>query len=572
MTQWDVQGFRQSVRPIGIDVLWILGLALLVLGSGLGVRDPWPADEPRFALIARDMVEGGQWLFPRIGGDWYPDKPPAYFWIVAALYTLTGSLRLAFLLPSLLASVGTLFLVYDLGRRLWDRQSGFTAALALLFTLQFTLQAHMAQIDAVLCFWITLSLYGFCRHLLRADGWRWYALGGFAAGLGVITKGVGFLPFLILIPYALARRWQWKLPHIEGEAWRWALAPATFALGIGLWLMPMLVAVAVRGDPQLAVYRDEILFHQTVGRYASAWHHQRPFYYYLGTILGLWLPLILLLPWLVGRWWERLRKHDARVLLLVSWIVLVLLFFTLSSGKRGVYILPALPAFAVVSGPWLAGLAQRPDVRRTLFALALFGTLLFAAVFVALQWFLPEQAARVEAELGLPTFLPLAIMAIGGAVALAFYRTERAPQACAAVIAIFWFVAGWWIAPVINDHRSGRIFMEQVQATAAVDRPLALLAYKEQFLLYLERSAFNFGHARWREGRAEAQDAAAWLNQTPEGQLLVSESHLPLCFATSPRTPAGTTSREAWWIVSPPADASCAAAGDASRARLVRAR
>jgi len=67
---------RAEVRR---DLLWLTGLALLLFAAGLGLRDPWPADEPRFALIARDMVSTGQWLFPRIGGDWYQDKPPVFF-------------------------------------------------------------------------------------------------------------------------------------------------------------------------------------------------------------------------------------------------------------------------------------------------------------------------------------------------------------------------------------------------------------------------------------------------------------------------------------------------------------
>lgn len=138
---------RQVVR----DLLALLGLAALILATGLGVRDPWPADEPRFALIAKDMIAGGEWLFPHVGGDWYQDKPPLFFWSIALLYAVTGSLRLAFLLPSLLAALGTLALVYDLGRRLWDRQTGFAAAFALLFTVEFSLRAHLGQIDALLC-------------------------------------------------------------------------------------------------------------------------------------------------------------------------------------------------------------------------------------------------------------------------------------------------------------------------------------------------------------------------------------------------------------------------------------
>src|SRR6185503_4314268 len=127
-------------------IAWLLLVALVVLGAGIGLRDPWPADEPRFALIARDMVESGQWFFPRVAGVLYPDKPPVFFWLIAAFYWLTGSLRLAFLLPSLLAGLGTLWLVYDLGSRLWDRRTGLAAAAILLVTLQFAMEARTAQI------------------------------------------------------------------------------------------------------------------------------------------------------------------------------------------------------------------------------------------------------------------------------------------------------------------------------------------------------------------------------------------------------------------------------------------
>ena len=128
--------------------------AIVLLFAGLGLRDPWPADEPRFALVARQMVESGQWLFPMRGDELYPDKPPLLMWLQAIFYSLTGSLRLSFLLPTLLASLGTLALVRDLGRRLWDPQAGAYAAWALLFAFQFTFQAKRAQIDPL----VVLSL------------------------------------------------------------------------------------------------------------------------------------------------------------------------------------------------------------------------------------------------------------------------------------------------------------------------------------------------------------------------------------------------------------------------------
>ncbi|NEL80952.1 MAG: phospholipid carrier-dependent glycosyltransferase, partial [Xanthomonas perforans] len=95
------------------------------------------------------------------------------------------------LLPSLLAALGTLACVYDLGRRLWTPRVGAYAAWMLLFTLHFTFQSKKAQIDPLVVFWITLANYGLLRHLLMGPAWRWWTLGWFAAGLGVITKGVG---------------------------------------------------------------------------------------------------------------------------------------------------------------------------------------------------------------------------------------------------------------------------------------------------------------------------------------------------------------------------------------------
>jgi len=190
---------RSSNRDVVVDLLWLLGLGLLLIGAGLGLRDPWPADEPRFALIAQDMLRSSDWLFPRVSGDLYADKPPLYFWLMAASMAATGSLRVGFLLPSLLSGLGTVVLVYDLLRRARGREVALAGGLLLLLTFQFVWQARQAQIDATLCFLTTLSLYGLLRHLALGPARIWFLAGWAAAGLGVITKGVGFLPLLILV-------------------------------------------------------------------------------------------------------------------------------------------------------------------------------------------------------------------------------------------------------------------------------------------------------------------------------------------------------------------------------------
>ena len=131
----------QRLTQDRVRFMLLLVLAALSLCAGLGLRDPSPPDEPRFVLAARDMVESGQWLFPHRGSEFYAEKPPVFMWMQAAAYEAIGDWRIAFLLPSLLAALLTLWLTYDLAARLWNRRTGQYAALALFVCLQFGLQA-----------------------------------------------------------------------------------------------------------------------------------------------------------------------------------------------------------------------------------------------------------------------------------------------------------------------------------------------------------------------------------------------------------------------------------------------
>ena len=114
---------------------WIRWLAIfLFLALGIGLRSPWPADEPRFALAAMDMLLNDHWLLPHRGGEIYADKPPLFMWLQALFFAMTGNMRTAFLLPSLVASMATLWLVHDLTRRLFGREQAWYAVLLLVVT------------------------------------------------------------------------------------------------------------------------------------------------------------------------------------------------------------------------------------------------------------------------------------------------------------------------------------------------------------------------------------------------------------------------------------------------------
>jgi 4-amino-4-deoxy-L-arabinose transferase-like glycosyltransferase len=548
------------------DFLWLALVVVVLIGTGLGVRLPWPADEPRFALIARDMVHSGDWLFPRVGGDLYPDKPPVYFWLLSLGYLLTGSIRASFLIPSFLASCTVVGLVYDLARRLAGRRAGLAAGITLACTLQFVTAMRGAQIDPTLCALTTLSLYGLLRHLLLGPAWGWYFIAGVAAGVGVVTKGVGFLPLLVLLPYGFMRARGFEpLPRFAGGA-RWGLVALGFLLGAALWLVPMLVAVATRHDAALVAYRDEILFQQTVHRYAAAWHHVKPWYYFIVEVIPVeWLPFSVLLFWLVPRWKAAWTGRDARVWLPLAWALLALLFFSLSSGKRGIYLFPALPAAVLAAAPFLADVFQRRGVQRASLAL---GGVLVVVAGAALMLHASGYAKLQQAldDVGIESLSSLAVFAVVGAIAWAVAAWKRPLLAWPAVLASLAVVLSYVIAPGIDGQRSARTFMEQVLAQVPRGTDLALMGYKEQFLLYLDRPIVNFGHARWREGPQEAYDASAWLNAVPGRELLIPETSLSPCFAQAARRPAGVSSGDRWLLVSGKADETCAMRGASARA------
>jgi 4-amino-4-deoxy-L-arabinose transferase-like glycosyltransferase len=533
------------------DVVVIALLGAVVMSAGLGLRDPWPPDEPRFALVAREMLETDTWLIPHRNGEIYPDKPPLFMWLVAGSMLLTGSLRIGFLLPSLLAGVGTALLVYDLARRLWHRRIGLVAGLTATLTAQIVLQARTAQIDAVLTLWTTLALYGLLRHLLLGPAWRWWVVGWAAMGLGVITKGVGFLPVLVLIPYVAARRRGWPgLPRFRFGLWHTLAGPVAMLAVIAAWLVPLLVAVG--DDPALAAYRDNILVKQTVHRYTAPWHHERWFGYYLLQVAPwAWMPVTLALPWLVPAWRNRLRRHEPRLLLLLGWIALVLLFFSASEGKRGVYLLPAAPALVLAAAPLLPGLLRRTGPRRA----ARGGTAVLASLIAApAGMYLAGRSLGLSLQLGAyadeADMLALPLLAIGltGLAIAVLARGRRAPPGLAAFLIVGWIGFGWWVLPRLNQVRSAAGVMDEVAVKLPPGDELGMVDWREQFVLHADRPVVTFGY-NVRELEREAREAASWAVAAPGRWLLVPEHLLPLC-TSGPTDNIGRRYRKDWHLVS----------------------
>ncbi|MDP5213637.1 glycosyltransferase family 39 protein [Pseudoalteromonas tunicata] len=546
-----MQSFRERFNSDDYyQVLWpLLFISLGLLLVGIGFRSPWPADEPRFVEVAREMVAANQWLFPMRGGEYYPDKPPVFMWAIAACYKLIGDLKLAFLIPNALCGLLTVFLVYDLGARLWNVRIARNAALLLLLVPQFLIQAKAAQIDAMVMCWITLGCYGLVRHFMLGDGWRWYFLGWAFMGLGVITKGVGFLPLLMMIPIIIYGLKDKQL--FAGRlTWRCLLGPVAMLSVIACWLIPMVLTVQSLNTPELVAYQNNILFKQTGERYVNSWHHIKPWYFFMVSVIPwLWFPI----PFLLITYWRTVVnkvKADPIIAILLIWVALVILFFSLSPGKRNVYILPALPMLALACSAMLTGQTINRWFERLVSALLW----LLAMILLVVGIFAFIHHPKILKKLADYTndlthfsylILTLSTLWIVGLIAL---RKQVALIRIAFVSALSWSLISTWGYSLLEDIRTPKSLMHDVAAHIGEDAELGLIKFKEQFILFSPMSVTHFSYLAPVE--EQERNAYPWLQEGTNRYLLVPSSTELSCFDLSGGKNMGTAHREDWILLS----------------------
>lgn len=543
ITYWfDLQRIK-SGHDHHFNLVWLLIFSVSLIFIGIGLREPWPADEPRFAQVAREMVETGQWFFPMRGGELYPDKPPVFMWSIAAFYSLLDSMKVAFLLPSAICSVITTFLVYDLGRRYWSTQIGWRAAILLLLTIQFTLQAKTAQIDAMLCCWVTIGCYGLLRHLLSEGNWRWYYLGCFFMGIGVITKGVGFLPLFLLIPYVFVRIFQPKEQEIQG-GWRWGFGIVSLLGAIMLWFIPMLLLVEYSNNPIFEQYRDNILFKQTATRYANPWHHIKPFWYYLTSVIPLfWLPLCLMFPWVLKYWKNAFYAADRRVILLLSWIVLVVLFFSISPGKRGVYILPAVPMLALAIAPYLEEILTQKWLNRIIWAVIALIAIVLTTVGLAGILDIEALVALEEKFHVQPWALILTLGLFASFASLYSLKKEKFISWIIFVPSL-WILYSTWGYQIRDPLKTPKNIFVQLAKHMPANAELGIVGLREQFLLFSPFKTTHFGY----HTPQHLQFMKAWQWQPKAaGRYILSFKKADLtCFDSNQAVSMGRAHRKDW--------------------------
>lgn len=479
----------------------LLLMSLLVLGSGLGLRDPWPPSEPALALMMRSIAEGQYWLIPYLDGRPFSDHPPLYIWIGAFITHATGSLRLGFLLPSLLGALGTMWLVYDLGRKLWGARAGRLAALVLLCSFQFVLQAHQGHVDTLFTFWVTLALYGLVRWALVDAQPRWLVYAGAGIGFGMLTKGAGYIAALVLLPWLWMRVQRWPELPDRGRFRRLWPVPAV-AIGVVLaWALPALAFVQGADTAELNQFRRDLTMNLLGGADILLGGPQRGMWYLPLQALLLWMPLTLLLPWLVPIWRQRLRDCDPRTGMLVGYVLAVMAFFTMLPGRHGVQILPALPAVALLVGANLGGTWWKPGVQWMSRGILIGIGLLFLILVTQARLYREQFGLLLPPDTPFGLYWGVGVLGLLALVlALAFrFNTRNQALALPVFFGLAWFLFGWGVYPWLNNIRTPERVMDraaEVISESSQSAEIGMLEWRAQFPLFSDYPVHSLGGAQ----------------------------------------------------------------------------
>ncbi|NUO08309.1 MAG: glycosyltransferase family 39 protein [Candidatus Brocadia sp.] len=395
-----------------------LGLVLFLFYTWeIPLIDP---DEPRYASTASDMALNNDWIVPHFNGAPRINKPPLFYWAIAISYKIFGINEFSARLPSVLAAIGTVLITYLWGKRIEDRNNGFWAGVMLMASPLFFFISRLCITDMLLTFFVCASLYLFFIEYTEAhkNNLRRVFL-YFLLSMVFLVKGpVGILLFILIVMGFLV--WICDFQYIRRL---WYLPGFLLFLSIiCAWSIPFWLSL---GTKQIFT----LLSQEMSGRFVSGYAHPQPFYYYLPVFFMGFFPwsLFAFLPFLhvLKQRKSMPEKEKRQVYFFCSWVILILIFFSLSHSKLMTYILPISPSIALLTKSLSRCEAEGALGNRRLWILrlALFvsATIPLALIFVMLKW-----APTVRGLSTIHTVIPIIILLVGAAVSLyTFFMSRR---------------------------------------------------------------------------------------------------------------------------------------------------
>jgi 4-amino-4-deoxy-L-arabinose transferase-like glycosyltransferase len=400
-----VNALRGRLVLAACVVLVLLGLTYRL--DGYALLDP---DEGRNAEVAREMAASSDYLVPHLNSLPYVDKPVLYFAAGALSMEIFGPTAIAARLPSLFFTLGTLALAWWFGRRLFGPQAGIVAALATAASPLTIAFARTVIMDSALTFFTVGALVAFYEAVERRrseanEGGWWPAIAWGAIALGVLTKGpiALALPLMVAVPYALWRR--------AGRVLIDPVGPLLFLAIVLPWVRVM--------SQRIPDYLHYVLMTETFQRLTTpALQRTGPWWYFI--------PILICgaLPWSVVALASLRRPAgdgppDRRMVFLGLWVLVPLVFFSLSQSKRPQYVLPLVPAVALVAaGRWSERAAKAGAVTLAVAGGAM--ALLATRFGQLIKGVTPEISAAIPATAWL-----LAAIALIAAAAVYWFRERR---------------------------------------------------------------------------------------------------------------------------------------------------
>jgi 4-amino-4-deoxy-L-arabinose transferase-like glycosyltransferase len=467
---------------------WMLGVAA-VFGTVLwftllAERPLFDPDEGRYAEIPREMLSGGDWVIPHLNALVYLEKPPLQYWLTALAFRAFGQNEFAARLCTGLAGYLSLATVFFLGRKLWGFDAGVRALLLTSASTLFVLLGHQLTLDMSLSFCSTAALGSFLMaQTRREEAWRAWMLGCWAAmALAVLTKGlIGVLiPAATLCVYVV-----WQRDWILLRRLNLRCGLPLFAAIAAPWFV-----LAARANPQFLRF---FFVREHFQRFLTPIEHRTQPWWFFAPVLVVgimpWLPQAALA--LVSPFTERAQRgqFDAARLLWV-WSAFVLIFFSCSDSKLIPYILPAVPALALLCASRKAGDSRSSLLTGALLSLAsCFGVLAYASG----RWTSPE--ARELLLLIRPALFSTCILLAVGALISAVCVLRGRPRAALASTCVSWFLASATI--LVGANAAQALFsakdivlalrLQGVAAGSAGVPIFAVRSYEQSLVFYLRR-------------------------------------------------------------------------------------
>jgi 4-amino-4-deoxy-L-arabinose transferase-like glycosyltransferase len=338
----------------GIILFWAL-----IYIPGLASPGMMDDADSEHAQIGREMLARHDFVTMHVNGVRYLDKAPLPYWITAAGYSIFGVSEFSARLPLSLFALASLFAVFWLGREIAGEQAGFFSGLVLGTAIGPYIYTRFEIPDIMVGFWLTLTVHLFWRILEQENPSRWLCWSlALVTAANVLTKGlIGIaFPVLIIGGYLLLT---WNLKHLL----RMKLVSTTLVfLAVAA---PWHVLATIR-NPAQGESKGFFWFYfinEQIYRYLNLRvprdYDKVPFLIFWGLLLVWIFPWTFFMlsslrqvPLRPSRWRAGLDRETRAALLLAVWALAILVFFSFST-RQEYYVLPSLPALALLCGLWL---------------------------------------------------------------------------------------------------------------------------------------------------------------------------------------------------------------------------